>query len=109
MVVESSREAKRRGEDQHECPMPLADLGRRAWPRDPAQVCQEDFDLIAVHGLMIELGWCMVDFAAVQVQGKATFQASIPLLDPLAGWESPSGATGASAAPGPGTPPRRLC
>ena len=102
-VVESSREAKRRGEDRHACPMPLADLGRRAWPRDPAQVCQEDFDLIALHGLMVELGWRMVDFAAAQVQGKATFQASVPLLDPLAGWKSPSGATGASAA-GPDAP-----
>ena len=67
--------------------MPLADLGRRAWPRDPAQVCQEDFEPIAVHGLMVELGWRTVDIVAAQVQGKAAFQASAP---PLAGWESPS-------------------
>ena len=31
LVEESSREAKRPGEGRHECPMPLADLGRRAW------------------------------------------------------------------------------
>ena len=71
-VVESSRDAKRRGEGRHACPMPLADLGRRAWP-------------IALHGLMVELGWRMVDFAAAPVQGKAASQASVPLLDPLAG------------------------
>jgi hypothetical protein len=41
LVGESALEAKRRGEARNECPMPLADFGRRAWPRDPAQVCQE--------------------------------------------------------------------
>ena len=76
--------------------MPLADLGRRAWPRDPAQVSQEDFVPIAVHGLMVELGWWMVDFVAVQVQGITAFQASVPLLDPMAGGESPTFSTGAS-------------
>ena len=39
--------AKRRGEARNECPMPLADFGRRAWPRDPAQVSKEVFAPIA--------------------------------------------------------------
>ena len=32
VVGESNLEAKRRGEARNECPMPLADFGRRAWP-----------------------------------------------------------------------------
>jgi len=67
LVGESSLEAKRRGEARNECPMPLADFGRRAWPRDPAQVCKEDFTPNVLHGLMVELGWRMVDFVAARV------------------------------------------
>ena len=74
-VEESSRAAKRRGEARSECPMPLADLGRRAWPRDPGQVCREDFAAPGgLQGLLVELGWRMVDSVAVQAQGKAAFQ-----------------------------------
>jgi hypothetical protein len=55
--------------------------------------------------VMVELGWRMVDFVAVQVQGKATFQISVPLLDPLAGFESPNYSTHwGSAAPGAPSP-----
>ena len=104
LVEESGLEAKRRGEARNECPMPLADFGRRAWPRDPAQVCQEDFAPNALHGLMVELGWRMVDFVAVQVQGKTAFQVSVPLLDPLAGYDSPNYSTWGSAAPGAPSP-----
>ena len=100
LVEESSLEAKRRGEARNECPMPLADFGRRAWPRDPAQVCQEDFAPNALQGLMVELGWRMVDFVAAQVQGKTAFQVSVPLLDPLAGYDSPNYQTWAAAARG---------
>ena len=57
---ESSLEAKRCGEARRACPMPLADLCRRAWPRDPACVCQEDFVRIALHRLMVERGWRML-------------------------------------------------
>ena len=42
-VEESSQDAKRTGEARKECPVPLSDLGRRAWPRGPGQVCREDF------------------------------------------------------------------
>ena len=84
-VEESSQEAKRRGEARKERPMPLSDLGRRAWPRGPGRVCREDFAApAAVHTLLLERGWRMVDFVAVQVQGKAAFQISVPLLDPHA-------------------------
>jgi len=109
-VEESSRAAKRRGEARSECPMPLADLGRRAWPRDPGQVCREDFaELAGLRGLLVDLGWRMVDFVAVQVQGRAAFQISVPLLDPLPGFESLSCPTWAAAAagawcPGPSQP-----
>ena len=73
-VEESSQEAKRRGEARKECPVPLSDLGRRAWPRGPGQVCREDFAApAALHTLLVELWWRMVDFVAVQVQGKAAF------------------------------------
>ena len=108
LVGESSLEAKRRGEARNECPMPLADFGRRAWPRDPAQVCKEDFTPIGLHGLMVELGWRMVDFVAARVQGKIAFQVSIPLLDPLAGYDSPNYETWAAAAPGAPCPPSCL-
>ena len=90
--------------------MPLADLGRRAWPRDPGQVCREDFaELAGLRGLLVDLGWRMVDFVAVQVQGRAAFQISVPLLDPLPGFESLSCPTWAAAAtgawcPGPSQP-----
>ena len=84
--------------------MPLADFGRRAWPRDPAQVCHEDFAANVLHGLMVELGWRMVDFVAAQVQGKTAFQVSVPLLDPLAGYDSPNYSTWAAAAPGAPSP-----
>ena len=73
-VEEGSQEAKRRGEARRECPVPLSDLGRRAWPRGPGQVCREDFAApAALQTLLVELGWRMVDFVAVQVQGKAAF------------------------------------
>ena len=97
LVGESSLEAKRRGEARNECPMPLADFGRRAWPRDPVQVCREDFTPIGLHGLMVELGWRMVDFVAARVQGKTTVQVSVPLLDPLAGYDSPNYETWAAS------------
>ena len=51
----------------------------------------------------------MVDFVAVQVQGKAAFQISVPLLDPLPGFDSPEYSTWASDAPGaPPTKPSLL-
>ena len=81
-VEESSQGAKRTGEARKECPVPLSDLGRRAWPRGPGQACREDFATpAAVRTLLVELRWRMVDFVAVQVQGKAVFQISGPLLD----------------------------
>ena len=85
-MEESSQEAKRCGEARKECPVPLSDLGRRrAWPRGPGQVCREDFAAPGgLQGLPVELGWRRVDFVAAQVQGKAAFQISAPLLDPLA-------------------------
>ena len=84
-VEESSRAAKRRGEARSECPMPLADLGRRAWPRDPGQVCREGFaELAGLRSLLVDLEWRMVDFVAAHVQGRAAFQISVPLLDPHA-------------------------
>ena len=71
-VAESSQEAKRRGEARKECPVPLSDLGRRAWPRGPGQACREGFAApAALHTSLEELGWRTVDFVAVQVQGKA--------------------------------------
>ena len=82
-MTESSQDAKRAGEARKECPLPLSDLGRRAWPRGPRQACREDFTTpAALHASLEELGWRMVDFVAVQVQGKAAFQISAPLLDP---------------------------
>ena len=84
-MTESSQDAKRTGESRKECPVPLSDLGRRAWPRDPGQACREDFAApAALHTLLVERGWWMVDFVAVQVQGKAAFQTSAPLLHPHA-------------------------
>ena len=77
-VEDSSLEARRRGEARHECPMPLADLGRRAWPRDPAQVCQEDFVQIALRKLMASLGWWMVEFGG----GASPRHSSLPGLRP---------------------------
>ena len=71
---ESSQDAKRAGEARKECPVPLPDLGRRAWPRDPGEACREDFATpAALRPLLVELGWRMIDFVAVQVQGKAAF------------------------------------
>ena len=81
---ESSQDAKRTGEARKECPVPLSDLGRRAWPRGPGEACREDFATpAALRALLVELGCRMVDFVAVHVQGKAAFQIAVPLLDPL--------------------------
>ena len=81
--------------------MPRSGLSRRAWPRDPGEACREDFATqAALRSLLVELGWRMVDFVAVQVQGKAASQVSVPLLDPLPGFDSPEYITWASDAPG---------
>jgi hypothetical protein len=53
-----------------------------------------------LHGLMVELGWRMVDFVAARVPGEIAFQLAIPLLDPLAGYDSPNYETWAATAPG---------
>jgi hypothetical protein len=71
-------------------------------------VYKEDFTPIVLRGLMVELGWRMVDFVAARVQGKIAFQVSIPLLDPLAGYDSPNYETWAAAAPGAPCPPSNL-
>jgi hypothetical protein len=43
----------------------------------------------------------LVDHVALQVQGKTAVQLSVPLLDPLPGYDSPDySATAASALPG---------
>ena len=66
MRGEGSQDAKRRGEARRECPVPLSDLGRGAWPRDPGQACREDFTTpSALRTLLVELGWRMVDFLSL--------------------------------------------
>ena len=83
-VPESSHDAKRTGEARAECPVPLPDLGRRAWPRDPGKACRENLARpAALRALRVELEWRMVDFVAVH-QGTAAFLISVPLLDPHA-------------------------
>ena len=101
LVLQDERSAKRRGETRQEGPPPLADFGCRAWPRDPVRAVADDIDTAQLRGLLVELGWRLVDHVALQVQGKTAVQLSVPLLDPLPGYDSPNySATAASALPG---------
>ena len=102
LVLQSERSAKRRGEARQEGPQPLADFGRRAWPRDPTAAAS-DMDIAQLRGYLVELGWRLVDHVAVQVQGKKACQISAPLLAPLPGYVSPNYSTTAAWAV-PGTP-----
>jgi len=53
-----------------------------------------------------ELGWRLVDFVVVEVRGRKSFQISVPLLDPVPGYNSPNYSTSdwGSAAPGAPSP-----
>ena len=101
LVLQDERSAKRRGEARQEGPPPLADFGCRAWPRDPVRAVADDINTLQLRSLLVELGWRLVDHVALQVQGKTAVQLSVPLLDPLPGYDSPDySATAASALPG---------
>lgn len=100
-VLQDERSAKRRGEERNEGPIPLADFGRRAWPRPPVQVFSEDVGPAVMRHMMVELAWRLVDHVAVNIEGKTLCQIAVPLLDPLPGYASPNyGTTASWAAPG---------
>jgi len=101
LVLQDERSAKRRGETRQEGSPPLADFGRRAWPRDPVRAVADDINTAQLRSLLVELGWRLVDHVALQVQGKTAAQLSVPFLDPLPGYVSPNYyTTAASALPG---------